>query len=124
MKTTIFLKKSDLVIQGILCGLILKGLVFNSQFNNFTIALGGWQIFSAVLHTLFAESYYPSIHRRNSYAIFWVLLVFIPLCILIPFLLVFYIVLISAPCLSIYYMIACFDEIFILDRKAVVHLRK
>lgn len=123
MKTTIAIKKIDLALQVVILFTGLVDLSLNIDMNFITILMG-WQLLSAVVHTIFPNGYYSSVHRNIFLFIIPVFVCVFGLIIFIWHFLFIYLALFSMLGLSLYYMFACLDELRILNRKAVVHLRK
>lgn len=123
MKTTIAIKKIDLAIQAVILFAGLVDLLMNINLN-FITTLMGWQLLSAIAHTVFPNGYYTSVHRNAFLFSIPVLVCVFGLIIFIWHFLFLYLALFCTLGLSLYYMFACLDELRILNRKAVVHLRK
>jgi hypothetical protein len=125
MKTTIYIKNTDLAIQLALYLLVCSGILLQGDANTTHCQLlATWQLFSCLLHGVSANHFYASVHRNRFHNL---LLGTLLLCVALAFthlLLVFILGVIAVPMLGMYYMIACFDELRILHRKSLVHLRK
>lgn len=122
MKIIIAFKKFDLFIQAqFLIGLGIT-ISAGSGSEDVLLLLAGWQLTSALLHTVFHFSY-PSIHRKYAYQ----LAIFILTAFFAAYLFfIFYILLLvfwGVMALMLYYIYVCCDELRILNKKSVVHLK-
>jgi hypothetical protein len=125
MKTIIFLKKTDLIIQLGLYALLVGSILLTGEGSLLHyLLLTVWQLFSSLVHALFQRHYYVSVHRGWFLGLLLgTLLLMVPVA-FINLVLLFVLVVMLIPILSMYYIITCFDELLILNRKAVVHLRR
>jgi hypothetical protein len=125
MKTTIYLKKTDLLIQLGLYALLVGSIVLYGDGNIlYYLLLTIWQLCSSLMHALFQRHFYVSIHRVWFLNLLLGMLLLMVAVAFINLLFLFILVVVLVPILSMYYIIACFDELHILNRKAVVHLRR
>ena len=125
MKTIIYLKSADLAIQLGLYLLLAGGILFHGDSNKlYYLLLVTWQLSSLLVHGLLQNRLYVSAHRNRVINLVIGTLLLSVLLARADLMLVFFMAVLLVPVLSMYYMIACFDELQILNRKMVVHLRK
>lgn len=123
MKTIVLLKKADLFIQVLLAGMIFLSMLVSNGEKGLLLLLIGWQLFSAALHLVFRSAFYASIHRRYAF----ILMALLVACIFYAFILlspvVFFPAFFGLVALIPYYMYTCLDELKILNKKMIVHLK-
>ena len=124
MKVTAFMKKADLLVQALLLVILFANMAL--QLNNTTFyycCILGWQVLSMLVHGIYADRFYASVYRGRFFRLLLsVLTVMVLVAVTMP-LLVFLLALIVLPVINVKYLLVCADEVLILRRKALVHLK-
>lgn len=126
MKTTILFKKIDVAGQLLLAATALVILAADdyggAAFVFGYFALGGWQLLSTLVHGLNSGAFFRSPMRRSyEKALLWIFIIGIVTAPVFLFYLMA--MLVAGPIMAIYYMIVCTDEITLLRKREMVHIR-
>jgi len=116
-------KLLDLIVQALLIG---SSFIYYAGGKDFTIypyfAVGGWQLFSCLIHFIFNNTFLPSGERKQYLkTVMWVLIIAVvsfPLIIFVGFGL-----LVVSPVLAIWYTMICWSEYRNLKAREFIHLK-